>query len=104
MLGESFTGDAAKASRTEPSRPVVTHNGIQTLVQTAFENGINTFDTAETYADGKSELELYAKGYYRTKSLPDVNLQKGTRYQGTRLQAHRSCHYDQDILGNSRWA
>ncbi|KAJ7904913.1 hypothetical protein B0H13DRAFT_2510022 [Mycena leptocephala] len=53
MLGDSFTGDAAK-----------------TLVQTAFENGINTFDTAD----------------------------------GTRLQAHRSCHYDQDILGNSRWA
>ncbi|KAJ7892237.1 NADP-dependent oxidoreductase domain-containing protein [Mycena leptocephala] len=63
MLGESFTGDAAKASRTEPSRPV-------TLVQTAFENGINTFDTAETYADGKSELELgrviKELGYKRT--------------------------------------
>ncbi|KAF7345792.1 putative voltage-gated potassium channel subunit beta [Mycena venus] len=40
-LGESLTGDAAKE-----------------LVQTAFENGINTFDTAETYGEGKSELEL----------------------------------------------
>ncbi|KAJ7904927.1 NADP-dependent oxidoreductase domain-containing protein [Mycena leptocephala] len=63
MLGESFTGDAAKASRTKPSHPV-------TLVQTAFENGINTFDTAETYADGKSELELgrviKELGYKRT--------------------------------------
>ncbi|KAJ7904934.1 NADP-dependent oxidoreductase domain-containing protein [Mycena leptocephala] len=53
MLGESFTGDTAK-----------------TLVQTAFENGINTFDTAETYADGKSELELgrviKELGYKRT--------------------------------------
>ncbi|KAJ7258263.1 Aldo keto reductase [Mycena rebaudengoi] len=40
-LGESVMGDAAK-----------------TLIQTAFENGINTFDTAETYGEGKSELEL----------------------------------------------
>ncbi|KAJ7883807.1 voltage-gated potassium channel beta-2 subunit [Mycena leptocephala] len=53
MLGDSFTGDAAK-----------------TLVQTAFENGITTFDTAETYAYGKSELELgrviKELGYKRT--------------------------------------
>ncbi|KAJ7673913.1 NADP-dependent oxidoreductase domain-containing protein [Mycena polygramma] len=28
------------------------------LIRTAFENGINTFDTAETYAEGKSEVEL----------------------------------------------
>ncbi|KAJ6550143.1 voltage-gated potassium channel beta-2 subunit [Mycena capillaripes] len=52
-LGETITGDAAKE-----------------LIQTAFENGINTFDTAETYADGKSEEELGRAikelGYRRT--------------------------------------
>ncbi|KAJ7839949.1 voltage-gated potassium channel beta-2 subunit [Mycena olivaceomarginata] len=36
----------------------VTGDAAKTLVQTAFENGINTFDTAETYGEGKSELEL----------------------------------------------
>ncbi|KAJ7301456.1 NADP-dependent oxidoreductase domain-containing protein [Mycena albidolilacea] len=53
MLGDSFTGDAAKR-----------------LMQMAFENRINTFDTAETYANGKSELELgrviKELGYKRT--------------------------------------
>jgi predicted oxidoreductase len=100
MLGDSFMGDAAKVS-TGTTSSLLAHNALQTLVQMAFENGINTFDTAETYANGKSELELYAKSSYRTNTLPDFNLKKGTRYQGTRLQAHRSCYYDQDILGNS---
>lgn len=27
----------------------------------AFENGINMFDTAEIYADGKSEEEMYVQ-------------------------------------------
>ncbi|KAF8186077.1 Aldo/keto reductase [Mycena galopus ATCC 62051] len=44
-LGETLTGDGES-------------NVLQALVQAAFENGINTFDTAETYGDGKSELEL----------------------------------------------
>jgi len=31
---------------------------IQEIVETAFENGINMFDVAESYARGKSEEEL----------------------------------------------
>ena len=31
----------------------------QEIVKVALENGINMFDEAETYAKGKSELELY---------------------------------------------
>ncbi len=35
------------------------HNGcIQEIVETAYENGINMFDVAESYARGKSEEEL----------------------------------------------
>lgn len=30
----------------------------QAIVKTAFDNGINMFDTAETYANGQSEIEL----------------------------------------------
>ena len=28
------------------------------IIKTAFENGINMFDTAEAYAKGKSEVEM----------------------------------------------
>ncbi|KAJ7472751.1 NADP-dependent oxidoreductase domain-containing protein [Mycena latifolia] len=31
---------------------------VKDTIKTAFENGINMFDTAETYADGKSEEEM----------------------------------------------
>ncbi|KAJ7472746.1 NADP-dependent oxidoreductase domain-containing protein [Mycena latifolia] len=31
---------------------------VKDIIKTAFENGINMFDTAETYADGKSEEEM----------------------------------------------
>jgi voltage-dependent potassium channel beta subunit len=40
-LGGSVTGDPAKE-----------------IIQTAFENGINMFDTAEAYAKGQSEVEM----------------------------------------------
>jgi voltage-dependent potassium channel beta subunit len=40
-LGESVVGDPVKE-----------------IIKTAFEAGINMFDTAESYADGKSELEM----------------------------------------------
>lgn len=31
----------------------------QEIMKLAFENGINYFDTAEGYADGNSEVEMY---------------------------------------------
>ena len=37
---------------------VNTCNLIQHIIQTAFENGINMFDTAEAYARGQSEIEM----------------------------------------------
>ncbi|KAJ6480380.1 NADP-dependent oxidoreductase domain-containing protein [Mycena sanguinolenta] len=36
----------------------VTGDPVKEIIQTAFENGINMFDTAEAYARGKSELEM----------------------------------------------
>lgn len=37
----------------------------QEIIKTAFEAGINMFDTAETYSAGKSEEEMYAKSYFK---------------------------------------
>jgi aryl-alcohol dehydrogenase-like predicted oxidoreductase len=31
---------------------------VREIMQTAFENGINMFDTAEGYAAGQSEVEM----------------------------------------------
>jgi len=31
---------------------------VKEIIKTAFENGINMFDTAEAYAEGKSEIEM----------------------------------------------
>lgn len=31
---------------------------LQEIVKTAFEHGINMIDTAEVYAEGKSEIEM----------------------------------------------
>jgi predicted oxidoreductase len=31
---------------------------VQAIIKTAFENGINMFDVAESYSGGKSEIEL----------------------------------------------
>ncbi|KAK7052612.1 NADP-dependent oxidoreductase domain-containing protein [Favolaschia claudopus] len=36
----------------------VTGDPVKEIIQTAFESGINMFDTAEAYAKGKSELEM----------------------------------------------
>ena len=33
-------------------------NIVKECLQAAWENGINTFDTAETYADGQCEIEM----------------------------------------------
>lgn len=34
---------------------------VQDIIKTAFDAGINMFDTAEAYAGGKSEIEMYVK-------------------------------------------
>ncbi|KAG5644968.1 hypothetical protein DXG03_007340 [Asterophora parasitica] len=36
----------------------VTGDPVKEIVKTAFDNGINMFDTAEEYSGGKSELEM----------------------------------------------
>ncbi|KAJ7743589.1 NADP-dependent oxidoreductase domain-containing protein [Mycena metata] len=36
----------------------VTGDPVKEIIQTAFENGINMFDTAEAYAKGQSEIEM----------------------------------------------
>ncbi|KAJ7111969.1 NADP-dependent oxidoreductase domain-containing protein [Mycena epipterygia] len=45
-IGGTVVGDPVKAS------------ALRDIIKTAFEHGINMFDTAETYADGKSEEEI----------------------------------------------
>lgn len=36
---------------------------IQDIIKTAWDNGINMFDTAEAYAAGQSEIEMYVPCY-----------------------------------------
>ena len=56
-LGSSVTGDPAKVNSVEaPTRRML--HCLQEIIRTAFENGINMFDTAEAYARGQSELEM----------------------------------------------
>ncbi|KAF9029106.1 Aldo/keto reductase [Hymenopellis radicata] len=53
------------------------------IITTAFENGINAFDTAETYEKGKSELEmgrvLKELGYHRTDLVISTKIFWGAR-------------------------
>ncbi|KAJ7667039.1 NADP-dependent oxidoreductase domain-containing protein [Mycena rosella] len=61
----------------------VTGDPVKQIIQTAFENGINMFDTAEAYAKGKSELEMgrviKELGYKRTDLVITTKLFWGLR-------------------------
>ncbi|KAJ7266408.1 Aldo keto reductase [Mycena haematopus] len=61
----------------------VTGDPVKEIIQTAFENGINMFDTAEAYAKGKSELEMgrviKELGYKRTDLIISTKLFWGSR-------------------------
>ncbi|KAJ7474882.1 NADP-dependent oxidoreductase domain-containing protein [Mycena latifolia] len=61
----------------------VTGDPVKEIIQTAFENGINMFDTAEAYAKGKSELEMgrviKELGYRRTDLVITTKLFWGLR-------------------------
>jgi aryl-alcohol dehydrogenase-like predicted oxidoreductase len=41
-----------------PTWDVIYREPKQEIIKTAFENGINMFDTAEEYSKGKSEEEM----------------------------------------------
>ena len=55
----------------------------QEIIQTAFENGINMFDTAEAYGRGTSELEMgrifKELGYKRTDLVVTTKIFWGPR-------------------------
>ncbi|KAJ7763188.1 NADP-dependent oxidoreductase domain-containing protein [Mycena maculata] len=61
----------------------VTGDPVKEIIQTAFENGINMFDTAEAYAKGKSELEMgrviKELGYRRTDLVITTKIFWGLR-------------------------
>ncbi|KAJ7800780.1 NADP-dependent oxidoreductase domain-containing protein [Mycena olivaceomarginata] len=61
----------------------VTGDPVKEIIQTAFESGINMFDTAEAYAKGKSELEMgrviKELGYRRSDLVITTKLFWGTR-------------------------
>ncbi|KAI0342650.1 Aldo/keto reductase [Trametopsis cervina] len=56
---------------------------VKEIIKTAFENGINMFDCAETYASGESEIEtgraLKELGYRRQDLIITTKLFWGTR-------------------------
>ena len=49
----------ARPRRFHGLPPIDQDHGAQEIIKTAFEAGINMFDTAEEYADGKSEKEMF---------------------------------------------
>jgi aryl-alcohol dehydrogenase-like predicted oxidoreductase len=60
-----------------------THINIcQDIIKLAFESGINMFDTAETYADGQSEVEMgrvfKELGYRRSDLIVTTKIFWGT--------------------------
>jgi len=61
-LGGQHQGETVKACRLlfnqRPSGRFSDHTTFQAIIKTAFENGINFFDTAEEYASGVSETEM----------------------------------------------
>ncbi|KAJ7171295.1 NADP-dependent oxidoreductase domain-containing protein [Mycena filopes] len=61
----------------------VTGDPVKEIIQTAFENGINMFDTAEAYAKGKSEVEMgrviKELGYRRTDLVISTKIFWGLR-------------------------
>ncbi|KAJ7048332.1 NADP-dependent oxidoreductase domain-containing protein [Mycena amicta] len=61
----------------------VTGDPVKEIIKTAFESGINMFDTAEAYAKGKSELEMgrviKELGYRRTDLVITTKLFWGLR-------------------------
>lgn len=56
-------------------------------MKTAFENGINMFDTAETYANGKSEEEMFVAATSCTSDIIPY-IYQGSRHQGIGLAPH----------------
>jgi len=61
----------------------VTGDPVKEIIKTAFENGINMFDTAESYGKGSSEIEMgrviKELGYRRTDLIITTKLFFGTR-------------------------
>ena len=59
-LGGSVKGDPVKVrDGLCPLMSTATHGYVQDIIKTAWDNGINTFDCAESYAAGQSEIEMY---------------------------------------------
>lgn len=59
-LGETVLGDPVKVSSRTSLKHQSPKDSIdeQDIIKTAFDAGINMFDTAEGYAAGKSEEEM----------------------------------------------
>lgn len=59
-LGGTVVGDPVKVGNNVC--PILIRHSfdrVQDIIRTAFDAGINMFDTAEAYAGGKSEIEMY---------------------------------------------
>ncbi|KAF7378146.1 Voltage-gated potassium channel beta-2 subunit [Mycena sanguinolenta] len=82
----------------------VTGDPVKEIIQTAFENGINMFDTAEAYARGQSELEMGRAvkelGYKRSDLVISTKIFWGPRDgpNGTGLSRKHIIEGTQDCL------
>jgi hypothetical protein len=74
----------------------------QEIIKTAFEAGINMFDTAEAYASGKSEEEMRVLLLLGVGSVVHTHFYlQGTCNQGTWITPYRFSDQHQDLLGSS---
>ena len=63
-------GDPVKVRVHGDQDPIVLIvRAIQDIIKTAWDNGINMFDTAEAYAAGQSEIEMCVL-YYLVQNRP----------------------------------
>ena len=71
----------------------------QEIIKVAFDNGINMFDTAEGYANGKSEEEMYVDALMFSWSPCDPHRWiQGPSYQGIGTEAGGTRHLHEALL------
>jgi predicted aldo/keto reductase-like oxidoreductase len=49
-------------------------DAVKDIIKTAFDHGCNMFDTAESYAGGQSELEMFVTTLGASKPIPNAVL------------------------------
>lgn len=74
---------------------------VKEIMKTAFDNGINLFDTAELYGTGKCDEEMYGTSKMLLRFTYSRLDEQGKSDQGAGLATFGLGYRNQDILGTS---